>query len=111
MRRDQVVRYSFYRLKEKPADRSWLLFEDELMTDESVFASPYPVEGVTKTNCILTADLREVDESQLKSIKGRDGKSYVEIHYDLVVSVKSAIMKFSLEVNGKEMGCVDAKYE
>lgn len=43
--------------------------------------------------------------------KGHDGNKYVRIHYDIVINIQSAIMKFSLEIDGKEMGSVDVNYE
>jgi hypothetical protein len=33
------------------------------------------------------------------------------VNFDLVVTMSSAGMKFSLEIKGKEMGTVTAKYE
>jgi hypothetical protein len=37
------------------------------------------------------------------------GTSY-KVRYDLVVTLESALMKFSTEVDGKSMGTVDAKF-
>lgn len=33
-----------------------------------------------------------------------------ELGYDLVVTLESAVMKFSLEIGGESLGSVDAKY-
>lgn len=33
-----------------------------------------------------------------------------EVHYDLVVSLESALMTFSLEIDGQQMGKVEAKF-
>lgn len=33
-----------------------------------------------------------------------------ELGYDLVVTLESAVMKFSLEIDGESLGSVDAKY-
>jgi hypothetical protein len=32
------------------------------------------------------------------------------VSYDIVITMRSALMKFSLELDGKEMGAVQAKY-
>jgi hypothetical protein len=34
-----------------------------------------------------------------------------EVHYNLVVETKSALMTFSLEINGKAMGSVTATFK
>lgn len=33
-----------------------------------------------------------------------------EVHYDLVITLESALMKFALEIDGKSMGSVEAKF-
>jgi hypothetical protein len=33
------------------------------------------------------------------------------VHYDLIVTLDSALMKFSLEVDGVAIGSVDAKFD
>jgi len=47
----------------------------------------------------------------LRTKIGADGETYVDVNYDLVVSLKSALMRFSLEIKGKEFGSVVANYE
>lgn len=66
---------------------------------------------VVKPNCTLNADLRTIDKSLLQKRTGGDGKPYVDVNYELVVSLKSTLMKFSLEVRGEEFGSVAAKCE
>lgn len=34
-----------------------------------------------------------------------------KVIYDLVITLQTAVMKFSLEVNGKELGSVEAKFD
>jgi hypothetical protein len=52
-----------------------------------------------------------MDRSLLREVVGVDGKNYVDVNYSLVVTLSSAIMKFSLEVKGKEIGSVTAEYK
>ena len=111
LKRDQKVRFPFYRSIPAAYEPAQLLFEDELVTDESVRPTRYPREGLTRVNCALTADLRKVDPANFKKRTGVDGLSYVDVYYDLVVAVRSAQMKFSLEIAGTEMGSVDANYD
>lgn len=37
--------------------------------------------------------------------------SSYDVSFDLCVTLESAIMKFSMEINGKEMGSVYANYD
>ena len=41
----------------------------------------------------------------------KDGSTYYDVYFDLVVTLSSAVMKFSAEVSGKEVGSVIAKYD
>lgn len=111
LRRDNKIVFPFYRrLPERFPDTD-LIFHDELYSDDSARAHQHPKDGAVKTNCTLKSDLRSLDRSLLKKRTGADGKSYVDVNYDLVVTLKSAQMRFSLEVKGKEFGSVNAKYE
>jgi hypothetical protein len=111
LKRDQKIKFNFYRsLKENYADNQ-LIFHDALIIDDNIRPATYPKAGVTKTNCILKADLRNVDRSQFKKRLGVNGIWYVDVYYDLVVTIKSAQMKFSLEIKGEELGAVDANYD
>ncbi len=88
-----------------------LIFIDGLIESESKSPLQYPNDGVdTKANCTCTADLRSIDKSLLKKITEADGELYWELHFELVVSIQDANMKFSIEIEGKEMGVVDAAY-
>lgn len=71
----------------------------------------YPSANATKINCKLIADLREVDRSQFTKCTGVDGLTYYDIHYNLVITMLPAMMKFSCEVRGKEVGSVSASYD
>lgn len=78
--------------------------------EDSAKPSAYPGDTV-KPNCQLTANLASIDKKHIISKVGADGITYNDVYFDLVVSVKSALMKFSLEIKGKEFGSVNAKYE
>ena len=87
-----------------------LVFEDSLTESPSVKPPKYPRKGLTRTNCVLKADLRSVDRSEFKAKTSPSGVGYVEVWYKLGVKIKPANMEFSLEINGKEMGKVEANY-
>lgn len=108
---DQTKRFPFYRRLSEGFTSSELIFRDSLVQSESVIPPVYPNYLTTKTNCSLTADLREVDRSMFNQIIGVDDRTYFDVHFDLAITMKSAVMKFWLEMDGKEMGTVDAKYE
>lgn len=111
LKRDKKILFPFYRTLPEDFSSADLTFQDDLTMDESAKASPYPKEGVTKLNCTLTCDLSSVDRQYFKKRTGVDGRAYVDVHYDLVVTTKSAMMKFSLEVQGRELGSVEANYD
>jgi hypothetical protein len=103
--------FPFYRRLNENFKESDLLFESKLITDESPRASRYPTDRITKINCMFTSDLRTMDQDFLRKIVGVDGKNYVDLNCSLVVTLASVIMRFRLEVKGKEMGSVTAKCE
>ncbi|EKD16179.1 hypothetical protein MBM_05473 [Drepanopeziza brunnea f. sp. 'multigermtubi' MB_m1] len=109
--REQVIKFPFVRSLPEGFTPAQLVFKDCLIQSEKMLAPVYPTSGATKTNCVLTADLRSVDGSHFRWVLGKDGKIYYDVCYDLVITIKPAVMKFSLEVKGKEMGTVDAKYD
>ncbi|KAL8946545.1 MAG: hypothetical protein Q9222_007072 [Ikaeria aurantiellina] len=112
MHRDQKIMFPFKRSLAHDYPPTKLVFEDELLECSLDQAVKWPKKGVTSVNCTLTADLRGVDKKHFHSkISTVDGTPYWDVHYDLVVSMKTAIMKFSLEVEGEEMGSIEARYE
>ncbi|KAI9053981.1 hypothetical protein LZ554_002925 [Drepanopeziza brunnea f. sp. 'monogermtubi'] len=112
LQREQVIKFPFYRsFPTKDFPHASLVFRDRLDQCEDKNAPVHPSPASIKTNCILTADLTSVDRSQFKDVLGKDNVMYTEVHYDLVITIKPAVMKFSLEVKGKEMGTVNAKYD
>lgn len=111
LKRDQKLKFPFYRSLEDGFSSDSLVFDDELIQCETLQPAKYPKEGLTRTNCQLTADLRNVDRSVFKKKMSLQNGTYYEVHYDLVVTIQAAVMKFSLEIDGKEMGSVEALYE
>ena len=112
LKRDQRIKFPFFRTLDEGFGDNSLIFTSELMHSEATVAPKWPKIGVTKRNCTLTADLRSVDRRIFKKVSKLDGTGYgYEVYYDLVVTTAAANMKFSLEVAGKEMGSVTAVYE
>ncbi|CAO1601112.1 hypothetical protein XANCAGTX0491_004776 [Xanthoria calcicola] len=111
MRRDQKIIFPFKRSLGDDYTPSKLIFADDLLECSQDQAVKYPKTGVTSTNCRVTADLTSVSKHHFQKLTALDGTPYYDVHYDLVISTKTAIMKFSLEVDGQEMGSVEASYE
>jgi hypothetical protein len=111
LERDQTIIHSFYRSIPQNYSESDLIFTDELVQCETIRPAPYPKDGVTKVNCSMKADLRHIPKSHFKEKTAVDGQIYYDISYNLVITTKTAIMKFSLEIGGQEMGSVEAKYD
>jgi hypothetical protein len=98
----QQVRFTFLRILPENYNDFDLVFTDKLLQSDDEKPPIYPSVGNIQTNCILTADLRSVDHSLFKEVMGVDRKLYFEIQYDLVVTMQSGAMKFSLEIDGQE---------
>ena len=52
-----------------------------------------------------------MSRDKFKRCTRKDGRTYYEVHYNLNVTFDSAIMKFTSEMGGEEMGAVEANYE
>ena len=111
LKREQKIRFPFLRYLTEQHSANDLIFKDELIQSEAIQPPKYPKAGLTKTNCTLTADFSGVDRSQFKQRMSLTGGPFYEIGYDLIVTLQSAMMKFSSEINGKEMGSVEAVYD
>lgn len=86
-----------------------LLLTDKLLYSEATVAPSYPGPAV-KVCCQLRSDLREVSPENFVRRIGVDGKTYWDLHYDLVLYTEAANLKFSLEIDGVAMGTVEANY-
>ncbi len=111
LKRDQRVVFPFYQSVEEDYGPDDLIFDDSLIHSEAIRAVKNPTEGVTKGNCSLKADLRKIPRKHFLRRTAPDRRPYYDIRYDLAVTVQSAAMKFSLEIDGKELGSVEASYE
>ncbi|KAG4272985.1 hypothetical protein FPRO04_10065 [Fusarium proliferatum] len=109
LRRDRNERYPFHRHIPKSYSENDLHFRDELLMSNTQVQPQYPTKDV-KLNCILKSDLTTVDRSRFKKVVGFDGREWLKVQYDLVISTKEAAMKFWLEFDGKEAGSVLAQY-
>ncbi|KAI1359876.1 actin-like ATPase domain-containing protein [Xylaria arbuscula] len=110
LKREQTIKFPFVRSIEFPYAPSRLIFYDDLITSDARLPPDHPGPD-TKINCTLKADLSEVNKDLFKKKTGKDGKDYVDIHYNLAISTDAANMRFSLEIDGKDLGSVDASYE
>jgi hypothetical protein len=111
MQRDQRVVFPFYRSLPSDFKPSILIFKDELIECAHDQAPLYPKAGVTMHTCTLNSGLTGVNQSLFKNRIGITETPYVDVYYNLVVTMQSAMMKVSLEVDGEEMGSVQAKYD
>ncbi|KAG4434043.1 hypothetical protein IFR05_010465 [Cadophora sp. M221] len=112
LKREQVIKFPFYRaFPEATFSTRFLTFTDEPTQSECKIPPVHPSPSATKTNCVLTADLTGVDRAQFKKTIGADGLPYIDVCYHLVITIKPAMMKFSIQVKGKEMGTVNASYD
>ncbi|MCJ1283392.1 hypothetical protein MMC26_002720 [Xylographa opegraphella] len=111
LKRDQKLIFPFYRSLEENFPPKALIFTDELIQCEAIQPAKYPRAGVTRTNCVLTSDLTGVDRSHFKRQTSTKGATYYDVYYNLAVTIEAAVMKFSLEIDGKEIGSVTAAYE
>ncbi|KAH7139869.1 Hsp70 family protein-like protein [Dactylonectria estremocensis] len=102
LRRDQTIKFPFFRTIEQAYNPQDLIFCDTLWECGDRVAPDHRCKGEKiKSNCVVTSDLREIDASNF---------TRKMVHYDLVISVASANLNFSLEVKGKAMGSMQVQY-
>ncbi|KAG6003817.1 hypothetical protein E4U21_001672 [Claviceps maximensis] len=78
---------------------------------EDKTAPVHPSKAKTlKRNCKVKADLRSVPKTEFTPRIDTNGKSYYTLSVELVVTLKSAVMTFSVEVDGVEMGSAEVDY-
>lgn len=109
--REQTIRFPFFQSLPAHYNNLDLVFHTRLRQSECKAASEHLSPGTTRSNCNLPADLRGADLSKFKKRIGTNGLTYFDVHYDLAVTIAPAVMKFSLEMDGKEMGTVNANYD
>ncbi|EFY98456.2 Hsp70 family protein [Metarhizium robertsii ARSEF 23] len=112
IQRDHKIKFSFFRTLEKGYTNPELIFRDKLYECQDSLAPIYPSAARNmRENCSVRADLTSIPKSYLIKKKDPHGVAYYEVHYNLVISLESAIMTFSLEVDGKTMGSVNVDYK
>jgi len=111
LQRDQTIVHSFYKRIPQNHNESDLIVTRELVQCETTKPAPYPKAGLTKVNCSMKSDMRNIPKSHFKEKTGINGETYYDIKYNLVITMKTAEMKFSLEIGGQELGSVQAKYD
>ncbi|KAF4335666.1 Hsp70 family heat shock protein [Fusarium beomiforme] len=109
LRRDRNERYTFHRHIPKSHSEISLRFQDNLWMSEALIQPQHPTSDV-KLNCVLNSDLNSVDKSLFKEEIGHDGREWLRVEYQLVISTRDAAMKFWLEFDGKEAGSILATY-
>lgn len=88
---------------------SELIVTSTLHYSEATAAPSYPGPKV-KECCNVRSDLTGVNRASFVKRTGADGRIYYDLHYHLVVCTAAANLKFSLEIDGVEMGSVQATY-
>jgi hypothetical protein len=111
LKRDQKIKFPFFRTLDEDFEDHELIFMSDLIQSENKLPPVHPASSTTKVNCVVTSDLRNVDRKHFEKVDGEDGKTYVKVNFDLVITIQTAVMKFSLEIKGKEMGSVNANYD
>ncbi|KAG6218859.1 hypothetical protein E4U50_008121 [Claviceps purpurea] len=78
---------------------------------EDRIAPPHPSKAKKLDhNCTVTADLTGVPKHKFHPQRDTKGKLYYTLDITLVVTLKSAVMTFSMEVGGEEMGSAEVDY-
>ncbi|KFG77530.1 hypothetical protein MANI_111979 [Metarhizium anisopliae] len=110
--RGKKLKLPFYRKWPGTHPNGSELHVEEQLYESSVLLAPDHPEDEVKLNCTLKSDLSKVPKSCfVKKKRASDGAKYIEIHYSLQVeNNESGLMKFSIEVDGKEYAAVDATY-
>lgn len=75
LRRDQVIKFPFYRSLDADYTSEDLLFEDKLYESKDKIAPRHKSKAdALKVNCSVNSDLREVDRSKFRKMKDRNGE-------------------------------------
>ncbi|OAQ70708.1 Hsp70 family protein [Pochonia chlamydosporia 170] len=110
--RDQKIKFPFFRSLEDDYTSEDLIFHDTLYQSRHNVAPVYPSTGkLMRETCSVRSDLTSVSKSHMIQKRDLLGVPYYDLHFHLVVSLQSAVMTFSLEVDGQTMGCVTVDYK
>ncbi|KAI9748615.1 MAG: hypothetical protein M1835_001753 [Candelina submexicana] len=109
--RPRKISFPFYRQFSANLRDDELIITNRLLECSITTQPIHPTKGVVITNCILIVDLSAVPRHLFrKKTRYTDEATYYELHYNLMVTIQSAPMLFSLEVGGKAYGQVTAEY-
>lgn len=111
IKKDQRIKFPFCRHLLQSCNESELVFKFALVQSEFHNAPTFPAKLATRTNCEVTSNLRSVGRGKFTKKVGKDGNNYFEVDCDLVITMQDALMKFSLEIDGEELGSVTANYD
>ncbi|KAK8073653.1 hsp70 protein [Apiospora phragmitis] len=107
--KEEKVKIHFIKMIDNPYDRSDLDIEHTLFFSKAPSPQVYPDNKVIKC-CIVKAFLWAARHTMKRIPVGANGKPYWTISYDVVVAAKASL-EFSVEINGKEYGSIEASYE
>ncbi|KAF8244311.1 hypothetical protein K440DRAFT_559147 [Wilcoxina mikolae CBS 423.85] len=110
LKRREPLKFQFYRdipAEHKPED---LVFTDKLYESKAEIAPTHRWEGGVHAHCEVKSDFRGIDTSKLERKSKSDGTIYFSVHYDLVLTSRSAMMTFSAEYDGKTCGRSEVEY-
>ncbi|KIX03793.1 uncharacterized protein Z518_07346 [Rhinocladiella mackenziei CBS 650.93] len=112
LERGKKIKHKFYRTfsGHKPTCNV-LQITDCLYECTSTFAPDHPQDDV-EINCRLFTDLSQVPKKFFKKkTRESDGAPYCALSYSLQIeNNQSGLMKYSLEIGGKEYSAVEAEY-
>ncbi|KAG6159395.1 hypothetical protein E4U37_003526 [Claviceps purpurea] len=92
-------------------DAGTLIYTHPLWQCEDNVAPSYPSKGnKLAVNCHVTADLRGVPKDKFIPRIDKEETIYHVLNINLVMTFKSAVMTFSMEVDGEEMGSTEVDY-
>jgi len=110
LERSRKIQFPFYRkfgsVVPAPED---LVISETLYECDSISAPKYP-SNTLRANCTVTSDLRNAPKSAFRVKTPRKGNTYCEVHYNILVTINSASMEFSIEIDGKTYGKGKAEY-
>jgi hypothetical protein len=109
--RDQKIKFPFHRdlsIDHTPAE---LIFEDALIECYDPEAPLHRSKGrKIGVNCTLTANLQSVRPDKFQTLNDPEGNPYIRVNYEIVMTLKSALMELSLEIDGVRIGSIKPKF-
>ncbi|KAG6024259.1 hypothetical protein E4U40_003407 [Claviceps sp. LM458 group G5] len=112
---DDLVRtYTLWQCEDKYAPQPQFIskFEGKALAEVISRLAPFHPSKAKKLlrNCTVTADLRHVAKRNFIPCIDRKGIPFYKLIFSLIMTYKSAVMTFSIEVDGEEMGSTEVDY-